>query len=136
MGSQGPGRLAAKVVVVTGASAGLGAAVAERVAAEGAAVVLGSGSVAVSLRDRAVSRRLHCRPSTSGTGDDGSWAPAPVAALTGSPRSRRPSVGLPGLGHCGINPSWQTPSRSASFDKLVSQRYATAAAGAAWWAAS
>jgi NAD(P)-dependent dehydrogenase (short-subunit alcohol dehydrogenase family) len=42
MGSRAPGRLAAKVVVVTGASAGIGAAVAERVAAEGAAVVLGA----------------------------------------------------------------------------------------------
>src|SRR5262245_1570635 len=42
MGSRAPGRLASKVGVVTGASAGTGAAVAERAAAEGAAVVVGA----------------------------------------------------------------------------------------------
>jgi NAD(P)-dependent dehydrogenase (short-subunit alcohol dehydrogenase family) len=35
-------RLASKVVVVTGGSSGIGRAVAERVAAEGAAVVIGA----------------------------------------------------------------------------------------------
>jgi NAD(P)-dependent dehydrogenase (short-subunit alcohol dehydrogenase family) len=36
------GRLASKVVVVTGGSSGIGRAVAERAAAEGAAVVIGA----------------------------------------------------------------------------------------------
>jgi DNA invertase Pin-like site-specific DNA recombinase len=35
-----------------------------------------------------------------------------------------------------IAPLWQTRSRSTAFAKLVSGRYATAACGAAQWAAS
>ena len=66
-------------------------------------------------------------------------APAPLATvllLAGDPARRRAVVARLRDAGLDIAPPRQTRPRSVSFLKLVSHRYATAAAGVARWTAS
>ena len=100
-------KLAGKVAVVTGASKGIGAAIAMHLAAEGAAVVVNYSSskegaervvaeiVARAARPSPCRRTWPSRPTSSGSSprrrrrSEGSTSWSTTPASTSSPRSRR-----------------------------------------------
>jgi NAD(P)-dependent dehydrogenase (short-subunit alcohol dehydrogenase family) len=102
------GRLAGKVVVVSGGSSGIGRAVAERVAAEGARVVVGArrtdtgAQVVDGIRARGGEARFVAMDAT----DEGGAAALVGAALEGSAAWTVPSTTSEGCGPPARSPRW------------------------------